>query len=288
MLVALSVQAATFLHGPAAVPSRYSRRCRSPYSCEAAVGSSSNAISEALPHVTAGTLIAEDVEYAGLGLTLSGRDAYSAAACAWRDELPKRLRGLRLTSKTVLPVDARRRMSARWSYEFEAPVPPQVLPAQRTRVLAAKLPTSGMVSVRATVVCELLLDADGRVRRHTEQLVSDPFDAANSIAHFELLNARATALLPTPLAASPLRTPIAYWRALRGMMRIELEEARRRAQTDELSVLEGAAGVTDDEFEGEFRWFIARALLTGALPAAAAWGVAKLAAQVTGGGAGSG
>lgn len=277
MLAALTVQTAAFLHGPAAAPSLFGRRCRSPNGCEADTGS---AISEALPFVCDAALLAEDVQYAGLGLTLSGRDAYSEAAAAWRDELPKRLSGLRLASKTVLPADARRRCSARWSYEFEAPVPPQVLPAQRARVLAAKLPTSGMVSVRATVVCELLLDADGRVRRHTEQLVSDPFDAANSIAHFELLNARATALMPEPLAASPLRTPLAYWRALRGMMRIELEEARRRAQTDELAVLEGAAGVTDDEFEREFRWFIARALLTGALPAAAAWGVAKVAAQV--------
>ena len=39
------------------------------------------------------------------------------------------------------------------------------------------------------------------VCRHDEQLVTDPFDATNSMAHFELLNARATALLPdgTPL-----------------------------------------------------------------------------------------
>ena len=53
--------------------------------------------------------------------------------------------------------------------------------------------------------------------------MSDPFAVSGSIAHFELLNARALALLPegTP---PPLRAPLAYWSALRGMMRIELEE----------------------------------------------------------------
>jgi len=96
---------------------------------------------------------------------------------------------------------------------------------------------------------------------------------AQSIAHFELLNARADALLPAG-APPPLRVPLAYWRALRGMMRIEMEEAVRRGQTDELAVL-GAAGVSDEEFESEFRVFIGRNLLLGALLPAAIVGVAK-------------
>ena len=62
--------------------------------------------------------------------------------------------------------------------------------------------------------------------RHDEQLVTDPFDVTNSMAHFELLNARARALLPE---GNPLIDPVrAYWSALRGMMRIEMEEVRVR------------------------------------------------------------
>ena len=57
-------------------------------------------------------------------------------------------------------------------------------------------------------------------------------------------------------------------------MRIEMEEAVRRGQTDELAVL-GAAGVSDEEFESEFRVFIGRNLLLGALLPAAIVGVAK-------------
>jgi len=64
---------------------------------------------------------------------------------------------------------------------------------------------------------------------------------------------------------NPLIDPVrAYWSALRGMMRIEMEEGARRAASDELSVL-GSSDVTDEEFEREFRRFIGRNLLVGAL-----------------------
>ena len=107
----------------------------------------------------------------------------------------------------------------------------------------------------------IALDEQGRVCRHDEQLVTDPFDVTNSMAHFELLNARARALLPE---GNPLIDPVrAYWSALRGMMRIEMEEGARRAASDELSVL-GSSDVTDEEFEREFRRFIGRNLLVGA------------------------
>ena len=108
----------------------------------------------------------------------------------------------------------------------------------------------------------IALDEQGRVCRHDEQLVTDPFDVTNSMAHFELLNARARALLPE---GNPLIDPVrAYWSALRGMMRIEMEEGARRAASDELPVL-GSSDVTDEEFEREFRRFIGRNLLVGAL-----------------------
>ena len=44
---------------------------------------------------------------------------------------------------------------------------------------------------------------------------ADPFEVTTSIAHYELLRARAQALLP----ASPLREAQAYWAALRGKTR---------------------------------------------------------------------
>lgn len=237
-------------------------------------------LAAALPYLSK-ELLAEDVRYCGLGVTLQGREAYAAATAAWRRVLPQRLASLDCAAKTVLPPDVRRRVTARYSLEFDAPVPPQVLPAQRARLLRAGVPTSGLVSVRATIVGTLELDAEGRVCRHDEQLVTDPFDATNSMAHFELLNARATALLPDG-APPPLRAPRAYWAALRGMMRIEMEEAARRAASDELAVL-GSSNVTDEDFEREFRSFIGRNLLIGALLPASVYGVAKAAAQLVSG-----
>ena len=108
-------------------------------------------LSAALPYLGE-ELLAEDVRYSGLGVTLRGRDAYAAATASWSRLLPQRLRALRCERKTVLPPDSRRQVTARYSLEFEAPVPPQVLPAQRARLLSAGVPISGRVAVRATIV----------------------------------------------------------------------------------------------------------------------------------------
>ena len=121
-------------------------------------------LSAALPYLGA-ELLAEDVRYSGLGVTLQGRDAYAAATAAWSRVLPQRLGSLQCERKTVLPPDSRRRVTARYSLEFEAPVPPQVLPAQRARLLSAGVPTSGLVAVRATIVGTIELDEQGRVCR---------------------------------------------------------------------------------------------------------------------------
>ena len=76
---------------------------------------------------------------------------------------------------------------------------------------------------------------------------------------------------------NPLIDPVsAYWSALRGMMRIEMEEGARRAASDELAVL-GSSDVTDEDFEREFRRFIGRNLFIGALLPASVYGVAKAA-----------
>ena len=79
-------------------------------------------LSAALPFLGE-ELLAEDVRYSGLGVTLQGRDAYAAATAAWSRVLPQRLGRLQCERKTVLPPDSRRRVTARYSLEFEAPLP---------------------------------------------------------------------------------------------------------------------------------------------------------------------
>jgi hypothetical protein len=226
-------------------------------------------IASALPFIVDPDLLAESVIYSGLDSRLVGKAAYLEAARAWSTVLPQRLRAFEMDSMTTLPPDARRVVCARWLLRFEAPVPPQVLPAQRARLARARLETTadGWVVVTAQISASLALDSSGRVVRHTETLVADPFSVTNSIAHFNLLNARAHARGGTPAA---LAEPAAYWAALRGMMRIELEEAVRRSQSDESAVLSVRdLSMTDEQFEQAFRWFILQNLLAGAaLPAA--------------------
>ena len=148
-------------------------------------------------------LVAPDVEYRGFGVRLNGRQAYVDAAAAWRQALPERLRSLEVSEKVVLPPDARSIVAARYRVGFDAPVPPQVLPAQRARVRRAELQLTpeGLVPVSARVACTLQLDAEGRVVRHTEELAVDPFAVYATIAHFELVYARRLALDSPRVAA---------------------------------------------------------------------------------------
>lgn len=223
-------------------------------------------IADALPFIINPDLLADSVVYSGLDSRLVGKAAYLEAARAWSTVLPQRLRAFEVDSMTTLPPDGRRVVCARYLLRFQAPVPPQVLPAQRARLARARLEITadGWVVVTAQISTTLTLDPSGRVVRHTETLVADPFSVTNSIAHFNLLKARAHARGGAP---SALSEPVAYWAALRGMMRIELEEAVRRSQSDELAVLTDAS-VTDEQFEQAFRWFILQNLLAGAaLPA---------------------
>jgi hypothetical protein len=203
--------------------------------------------------------------------------------------------------------------ACRYELAFDAPVPPAVLPGQRRRLDAAQLVVSaeGRTRVRALVAASLQLDGSRtRVRRVSERLVADPLAVTASIAHFELLNARSVALSAD--AAPPLlREPAAYWvcaqwltprwhvshtagaerllcssapcghafgqTALRAMMRIELEEIRRRSASDESAVLDGGAdGVSDEAFEAQFRAYILRIFLLGFAPPLVAFGLAKL------------
>lgn len=245
-----------------------------PTAC-APVSSNLDELLETLPFLSSSQL-AERVTYTGLGRYLVGREAVASAASRWRSTLPTRLEGFAVEGKTILPPDSRGVVSCRYKLSFTAPVPPAVLPGQRRRLDAAKLTytADGRTRVTAIVAAQLQLDQAGRVSRHTETLLADPFAVTTSIAHFELLNARAIALAATPPI---VREPLAYWDALRAMMRIELEESVRRSRTDELAVLEGAdASVSDEEFEAQFRLYIARIFLLGAAGPAVVFAIARL------------
>ena len=261
-------------------------RLRSSWIC--ATAADLDLISESLPFLDDAALLSDDCEYSGLGSSFAGSAECASAAALWRSALPQRLPNFECTAKFALPADARGVVSCRYKIAFDAPVPPAVLPGQRRRLEAARLTVSadGRTRVTASVVGTLALDPEsGRVRRISERLVGDPLAVETSIAHFELLNARAVARLPEALPP-PAREPLAYWDALRGMMRIELEELRRREreQSDELSVLTDDAGVTDDDFEASFRAYLLRIFLLGAAGPLAVYVFAKvLRAVVTAG-----
>ena len=58
------------------------------------------------------------------------------------------------------------------------------------------------------------------------------------------------------------------------MMRIELEEIRRRSASDEVSVIDGT-GVSDEDFEAAFRAYILRIFALGFVPPFVAFALAK-------------
>ena len=101
-----------------------------------------------------------------------------------------------------------------------------------------------------------------------------------SQAHFELLNGRAIALREVAEGAPGVANEVvAYWVAMRGMMRIELEESVRQQRSNDLASLDFAGaddGVSDEQFEAQFRVYMLRIFLLGTLPPAVAFGVAKL------------
>ena len=263
----------------ALTPRTSSLRTRTAASASAP-GGTLDALSASLPFLDAG-MYTRDARYSGLGVTLTGREACAAAAHAWRDTLPSRLRNFAVDGMTVLPPDARNVIVCRYRLCFDAPVPPAVLPGQRRRLDAANLRIDGgRTRVTAVVAASLRLDRDGsRVCRHEEALVADPLAVGTSIAHFELLSARSAALQPGG-QLELLREPLAYWSALRGMMRVELDEIRRRSESDEAAVLGGEGGVSDDEFEAAFRAYMVRIFAIGFVPPLAAFALAKVLLRV--------
>jgi hypothetical protein len=63
------------------------------------------ALEQTLPFLDDEDLLAEDVSYSGLGVSLSGRAACLGAAESWRSTLPARLTNLDVRAMTVLPPD---------------------------------------------------------------------------------------------------------------------------------------------------------------------------------------
>ena len=222
----------------------------------------------------------ETMEYRGFGVALSGREAYSAAAASWKSTLPLRLKDFDIRGQTILPPDARSIVSARYTVSFTAPVPPQVLPAQRARVRNANLTRTadGLIPVEARVAATLEIDREtGKVRKMTEELAVDPFAVTATIAHFEYVYARRLVLLQLAQASGDatgtdagglggltLRAR-AYWATLRELTRQELSEIVRRQQreSDELRVLDGDAGVSDEQFERWFAGFVVKNFVFG-------------------------
>jgi hypothetical protein len=210
----------------------------------------------------------DSCEYQGFGIRLSGREACNKAFSSWKGQLPVRLRNFAVSDITVLPPDARSVISARYTVSFEAPVPPQVLPAQRARIASANLTRTadGRVPVKARIAVTILVDSKtGKVKRHTEALAVDPFAVTATIAHFEYVYARQLSLrIPQAVDESILARVVSYWATLRELTRQELDEIVRRSRPDELVVLEGAdTGVTDSEFERWFTGFVVRNFLVG-------------------------
>merc|ERR1711972_1152345 len=82
---------------------------------------------------------AEEAQYSGFGLDLTGQEACSIAMAVWQQQLPTLLRGFAVLSVKMLPPDSRSIVQARYTVSFDAPLPPQVLPAQRDRIRNANL-----------------------------------------------------------------------------------------------------------------------------------------------------
>lgn len=244
----------------------------------AAASDSFPKLADELPFLQSPELLADDIIYRGFGAQYKGRQAYAAAAAAWKRELPARLRDFVVSDKVALPADGRGYITSRYKVSFLAPVPLQVLPAQRARIEQANLTRTadGLVPVEAKIACTLRLDAMGRVAECSEYLTIDPFAVTATIAHFELCYHRSLAAVGG--GTSPLDAARAYWAALRELTRRELEEVKRLADSgdDELRAIAGG-DLTDDEFERWFALFVARNFLIGGAIGAVAVAALRLA-----------
>lgn len=234
-------------------------------------------IAQTFPFISNDALLAKDVLYSGFGQRTRGIESYPGPALS--QHLASRLQGFRISDKVVLPPDSRRRISARYTVAFEAPVPLQVLPAQRRRVADANLTLTpaGLLPVEARVACTIDLDERGLITRHTEAIAVDPFAVTATVAHYNLLFERKMCTTIGEKRASALDVAAGWWVALRELTRQELNEvvSRERRESDELRVLGDTDDLSDGEFERWFAIFIGRNFLVGGLGGAALYGVLR-------------
>ena len=114
-----------------------------------------DAIKDSLPFLDA-SLIAEDVRYTGLGITLSGREACAGAASRWKSSLQTRLKDFAVEDVIVLPPDGRRVVSCRY-HRVPRPNRPHtydllVIRSKRASIrrMPAPLPSAGLSPALAT------------------------------------------------------------------------------------------------------------------------------------------
>ena len=161
-----------------------------------------SAISRSLPFITNASLLSDDVQFRAPLSRCRGRDEYVRLMRAWRSDVPARLSGFSAAPATVLPL-SNDTLRCRYTARFVAPVPPQILPAQRARMARAGLLGRRTANVSVTTSVLLRLDARGRIASHTEERVDDPFDALATIAAFEWLLARKQVDAPHPPPRAP-------------------------------------------------------------------------------------
>lgn len=100
------------------------------------------AVAEQWPFIEEADLYAAAVQLNSPGLRLPSDSSARACATSGAQQaraLPSLLQDFSVSKKTMLPLDARRRVRARCTLSFAAPLPLQVLPAQRARVQQANL-----------------------------------------------------------------------------------------------------------------------------------------------------
>jgi len=241
------------------------------------------AIADSWPFVLSPDLVTDDVRLDSPACRQLGQSGYLSAMRAFRDGLPLKLVDFKIVNKTVPPPDSGL-MRCRCTVSFAAPLPPQILPAQRARLSrelteqegssgGLTLRTDGLVEVQVVLSAVLRLDQEsGRVREHVEYFSdADPLAVPVTIARFNYLFAKFQAAaavgeggvaLPPPVLAFLTAGP-SYLAVLREITRLEVDEVARRQETDESRVLFGGGEMSEGEFNRFFWGFVGQNFALG-------------------------
>ena len=219
-------------------------------------------LSQALPFPTCADadLFSTEIRFTAPMLELQGRERYLDVSKIWKDSLPIRLEGFNISRSELFMVNERK-LKYRWAVEFYGPLPPQILPAQKRRVAAAKLQPDpargGKVAVRVQFNTEISVDAQGKVEQLVERIEGDALGESvpSTIARFEVLQARR---LPGDLPGV-----LRYMGVVRWLMREEFVELQERSESDEARVLGLGAKKPGEGFEFQFVVFVAQNFAMG-------------------------